>query len=119
MHPPQISDQSGRRFSDTPGMSLQPGIPASVTPENPLADHIPANRAVILVNRGYDFVDFLLLIDLSDFKQRFSPFHFRYLLENLKKHTDGGNVVKTADNIHLSVKGIYVSDSVMSDLFML
>ena len=58
-------------------------------------------------------------IDLSDFKQRFSPFHFRYLLENLKKHTDGGNVVKTADNIHLSVKGIYVSDSVMSDLFML
>ena len=58
-------------------------------------------------------------IDLSDFKQRFSPFHFRYLLENLKKHTDGGNVVKTADNIHLSVKGIYVSDCVMSDLFML
>ena len=58
-------------------------------------------------------------IDLSDFKQRFSPFHLRYLLENLKKHTDGGNVVKTADNIHLSVKGIYVSDSVMSDLFML
>lgn len=55
-------------------------------------------------------------VDTNELKNRFGENMLRYFLENIRKHISSGHVSKSGDNYSLSRNGIFISDSIMSDL---
>lgn len=58
-------------------------------------------------------------IDIHEFQNIFENKYFQYLTENASKHIVRGDLVQEKGKIHLSRRGIFISDSIISDLFMI
>ena len=65
VHKKSASEETPEYDSSLENLSLQPDIAAPVTLEDALADHIPADGAVIRIDGRNDFVDFFFLIHPS------------------------------------------------------
>lgn len=57
-------------------------------------------------------------IDLRQLEERFGTGRLQYLLQQAKPHLFRGNLQQTGQSIHLTRGGIFVSNEVMSDLFV-
>lgn len=55
-------------------------------------------------------------IDLSVLKEKFGQEMLDYCEDNLKKHLQSGNVILSDNHYKITPQGIFISDSIMSDL---
>ncbi len=55
-------------------------------------------------------------IDASELEKRFGTLFLQYFRKNIEKHILSGNVVKDNTHYRLNRKGLFISDTVMSDL---
>lgn len=82
--------------------------------EETLTRQMLYNETVMKSLRTYDG------IDLSRFEEKFGQEAVSKLLTDARKHLDAGRleIIASGKSLHLTRKGIFVSDDVMSDLFL-
>ena len=57
-------------------------------------------------------------ISLSNFKNSFGEELYNLLLFNTETHINSGTLIKEKDRIHFSERGLFISDNIVSSLFI-
>lgn len=55
-------------------------------------------------------------INITELEEKFGENMLQYFLVNIKSHLSSGNIISNGENYRFSKKGIFISDSIMSDL---